>query len=255
MRDCRPARRRRPIRQSPIRLVVPFAPGGGADMMARILADPLSKRLGQPIVIENKPGARRDARRRPGREGAPDGYTLLLDHAGAADHQSVSDAEAAVRPGQGLHCRSRLLVTAVNVLVVTPSLPVKSVPELIAYAKANPGKLNSRAPASARARISSGELFKKMAGIDIVHVPYRGVGPGDAGSAGRQRPDVDRYRLGVAAAYPGRRACARSASRRSSAIRALPDLPPIADTLPGFDGSSINYISGRPECRSRSSSG
>src|ERR1043166_9529603 len=161
---------------SPIRLVVPFAPGGGADLMARILADPLAKRLGQPIMIENKPGGGSTLGADLVAKSAPDGATLLWTTPGPQITNPYLMGKLPYDPFRDF-TPVATVVTAVNVLVVTPGLPVKSVPELIAYAKANPGKLNFSSAGVGASSHLSGELFKLMAGIDIVHVPYRGSGP------------------------------------------------------------------------------
>ena len=227
---------------SPIRLVVPFAPGGGADLMARILADPLSKRLGQPIVIENKPGAGATLGADFVAKAQPDGYTLLWTTPGP---QITNPYLMPKLPYDAFKDFTAIAtaVTAVNVLVVTPSLPVKSVSELIAYAKANPGKLNFSSAGIGASSHLSGELFKMMAGIDIVHVAYRGSGPALQDLlAGNVQMSIDT----VAVLLPHIQAGTLRALGVATIERnpSLPDLPPIADTLPGFDGSSINYING-----------
>ena len=227
---------------SPIRLVVPFAPGGGADLMARILADPLSKRLGQPIVIENKPGAGATLGADFVAKATPDGYTLLWTTPGPQITNPYLMPKLPYDPFKDFTAIATV-VTAVNVLVVTPSLPVKSVPELIAYAKANPGKLNFSSSGIGASSHLSGELFKMMAGIDIVHVAYRGSGPALQDLlAGNVQMSIDT----VAVLLPHIQAGTLRALGVATIERnpSLPDLPPIADTLPGFDGSSINYING-----------
>jgi tripartite-type tricarboxylate transporter receptor subunit TctC len=228
--------------QSPIRLVVPFAPGGGADLMARILADPLAKRLGQPIVIENKPGAGATLGADMVAKAAPDGYTLLWTTPGPQITNPYLMPKLPYDPFRDF-TPVATVVTAVNVLVVTPSLPVKSVAELIAYAKANPGQLNFSSSGVGASSHLSGELFKMMAGIDITHVPYRGSAPALQDLlSGNVQMAIDT----VAVQLPH----IRSGGVRGLAVATidrnptLPDLPPIADTLPGFDGSSINYING-----------
>ena len=227
---------------SPIRMVVPFAPGGGADLMARILADPLSKRLGQPIVIENKPGAGATLGADFVAKAQPDGYTLLWTTPGPQITNPYLMPKLPYDPFKDFTAIATA-VTAVNVLVVTPSLPVKSVPELIAYAKANPGKLNFSSSGVGASSHLSGELFKMMAGIDIVHVAYRGSGPALQDLlAGNVQMSIDT----VAVLLPHIQAGTLRALGVATIERnpSLPDLPPIADTLPGFDGSSINYING-----------
>ena len=228
--------------QNPIRLVVPFAPGGGADLMARILADPLAKRLGQPIVIENKPGGGATLGADLVAKAAPDGYTLLWTTPGPQITNPYLMAKLPYDPNKDFTAVATV-VTAVNVLVVTPSLPVKSVADLIAYAKANPGKINFSSAGVGASSHLSGEMFKLMAGVDIVHVPYRGSGPSLQDLlAGNVQMAIDT----VAVLLPhiqsgGVRALGVATIERNPT---LPDLPPIAETLPGFDGSSINYING-----------
>jgi tripartite-type tricarboxylate transporter receptor subunit TctC len=231
-----------PYPQSPIRLVVPFAPGGGADLMARILADPLARRLGQPIVIENKPGAGATIGADFVAKAAPDGYTLLWTTPGPQITNPYLMPKLPYDPNKDFTAIATA-VTAVNVLVVTPSLPVKSVSELIAYAKANPGKLNFSSSGIGASSHLSGELFKKMAGIDIVHVPYRGSAPALQDLlAGNIQMAIDT----VAVLLPHIQSGSLRALGVATIVRnpTLPDLPPIADTLPGFDGSSINYLNG-----------
>lgn len=224
----------------PIRLIVPFAPGGGADLMARILGEPLAKRLGQPIVIENKPGAGATLGADTAAKSPADGYTLLFTTPGPQITNPYLMGKLPYDPNKDF-APVATLVTAVNVLVVTPSLPVKNVAELIAYAKANPGKLNFSSSGVGSSSHLSGELFKQMAGINIVHVGYRGSGPSIADLlSGNVQMSIDT----VAVMLPhiesgGLRALAVATVDRNPT---LPDLPPIADTLPGFDGSSINYI-------------
>jgi tripartite-type tricarboxylate transporter receptor subunit TctC len=225
----------------PIKLVVPFAPGGGSDLTARIIIDPLAKRLGQPVIIENKPGAGATIGADFVAKAAPDGYTLLYVTPGPQITNPYLMPKLPYDPNKDL-VPVASLVLAVNVLVVTPSLPVKSVAELIAYAKANPGKINFSSSGVGSSSHLSGELFKMMAGIDIVHVPYRGSGPSIQDIlAGNVQMSIDT----VATMLPhiqsgGMRALAVATAGRNPT---LPDLPPIAETLPGFEGSSINYIS------------
>jgi tripartite-type tricarboxylate transporter receptor subunit TctC len=228
--------------QSPIRLVVPFAPGGAADLMARILADPLSKRLGQPIVIENKPGAGATIGADIVAKAAPDGYTLLWTTPGPQITNPFLMDKLPYDPFRDFTAVATV-VTAVNVLVVTPSLPVKSVAELIAYAKANPGKINFSSAGVGSSQHLSGELFKSMAGIEIVHVPYRGSAPALQDLlSGNIQMTIDTVAVQLPQIQSGNvRGLAVATVGRNPT---LPDLPPIADTLPGFDGSSINYING-----------
>ena len=142
---------------------------------ARLIGQWLSERLGQPFVIENRPGARRQYRHRGGRARAADGYTLLLVGATNAINATLYDKLnfnfiRDIAPVAGI-------IRGPYVMVVNPSVPAKTVPEFIAYAKANPGKINMASAGNGTASHLAGELFKMMAGVDMVHVPYRGGGP------------------------------------------------------------------------------
>src|SRR3954454_8581385 len=227
--------------KQPIRLIVPFAPGGGADLTARILGEPLARRLGQPIVIENKPDAGATIGADLVAKAQPDGYTLLFVTPGPQITNPYLLPRLPYDPDKDF-TPVAMLVLAVHVLVVTPSLPVKSVAELIAYARTNPGKLSFSSSGVGSSSHLSGELFRQRAGINIVHVGYRGSGPSIADLlSGNVQMSIDT----VAVMLPhiqsgGLRALAVATQARNPT---LPDLPPIGDTLAGFDGSSINYIS------------
>jgi hypothetical protein len=176
----------------PIRIIVPFAPGGIADLGARIIQPILQKELGQPIVIENKPGASGSLATDFVAHAVPDGYTLLL---ALAAPQTLNQYIYKVNyDGLKDFAPITLINTNPMVLMANPSLPVNTVKELIAYAKQNPGKLNF-AGAGGFTQFS-GEIFKHMAGVDMVHVPYRGGAPAVAAAAAGevQRPDMDELR-------------------------------------------------------------
>jgi tripartite-type tricarboxylate transporter receptor subunit TctC len=159
----------------PVRIVVGFAPGGLADIAARLMGQWLSEQLSQPFVIENRQGAGSNIAAEAVVRAPPDGYTLLLVGAPAAINATLYEKLnfnliRDIAPVAGI-------VRVPNVMEVNPSVPAKTVPEFIAYAKANPGKLNMASAGIGSADHVSGELFKMMAGVDLLHVPYRGSGP------------------------------------------------------------------------------
>ena len=224
----------------PIRLIVPFAPGGGADNTARIISEPLSKRLGQPVVIEYKPGAGGVIGAAYVASSPKDGYTLLY----ATPGQQMTapylmdkmpyDASTAFSP-------VIQLIEGSNVLVVNKNLPVNSVQELIAYAKANPNKVNFASSGIGSSSHLAGELFKSMAGINIEHVPYKGSGAAVTevvgGSVQMAIDSLSVYQSHIKAGAV--KALGVSTLARNPA---MPELPPIADTLKGYSASPINYI-------------
>ncbi len=159
----------------PVHIIVGFAPGGATDIMARLLGQWLSERLVQPFVIENRPGANGNIGTEAVVRGAPDGYTLLLISPPHAINATLYDKLSFnfirdIAPVAGIHREP-------DVMKVNPSVPVKTVPEFIAYAKANPGKINFASGGNGSPSHVSGELFKMMTGVNLVHVPYRGAGP------------------------------------------------------------------------------
>jgi len=224
----------------PIRMIVPFAPGGGADYYARILSEPLSKRLGQPIIIDNKGGAGGTLGADLVAHSAPDGYTLLYTTPG---QQMVNPHLVAKLPYDALNDLTAVaqLSVSTTILLVHKDFPVTSVAELIAYAKAHPGKINFASAGIGASSHLGGELFKSMAGIDIVHVPYKGSGPAVADViGGRVQMTIDSGSVYMPHIKSGAvRALGVSSLDRNPS---LPDTPPIADTLPGYEASTVNYI-------------
>jgi tripartite-type tricarboxylate transporter receptor subunit TctC len=218
----------------PVRIVVGLAPGGTNDIVARLMGQWLSERLGQPFVIDNRPGAASNIATEAVARAAADGYTLLLS--------SVNNAISATLY-ERLNFNFIRDITAVagilrtpNVMVVNPSVPAKSVPEFIAYAKANPGKLNMASPGNGTSLHVVGELFKMMTGVNMVHVPYRGGGPALTDLLGGQ---VQVYFTGTVSSIEyiktGRlRALAVTAATRSEA---LPDVPTVSEFVPGYEAS------------------
>ena len=218
--------------EHPIRLIVPFPPGGAVDPVARFIAEALGERLGQPVVTINRGGGGGSIGMDEAAKAAPDGYTLVLDHSGMTympglyrnlPFDPVKDFAAIVAAVAGFY-----------VLAVNPALPVKSVADLIAYAKANPGRLTYGSAGIGSTLHLAGEMFKREAGIDMLHVPYRGGGPAIkdliAGEISLMfAPAVAMLPL----ANGGKvRVLAQTPAKRSALA---PDIPSVAETLPGFD--------------------
>ena len=218
----------------PVRLVIGFPPGGPTDIYGRLIGQWLSQRLGQPFVIENRPGAGSTIGGSEVVHSAPDGYTLILVSTSAAisatfytnlDFNLVRD----IAPVCGV-----TLVTMV--MVVHPSVPANTVPEFIAYAKANPGKINMASVGNGTTPQLAGELFKIMAGVDMLHVPYRGQGPALSDLLGGQ---VQVF----FATTPGTSDFARTGKLRALAVTSptraegFSELPRVGDFVPGYEAS------------------
>jgi tripartite-type tricarboxylate transporter receptor subunit TctC len=218
----------------PVHMVVGFAAGGGADIIARLIGQAVSERLGQQIVVDNRPGAGTNIGTEVVVKAAPDGYTLLLVNSPAAINTTLYDNLSFdfVRDIAPVASIGRVPL----VMVVNPSLPAKTVPEFIAYAKANPGKVNMGSGGNGAPDHMSGELFKAMAGVGILHVPYRGVAPAITDLLGGQvqvifgtMPAVIEFvRSGKLRAL-GVTTAARS--------EALPDVPSVGEFVPGYEAS------------------
>ncbi|TFZ07470.1 tripartite tricarboxylate transporter substrate binding protein [Ramlibacter henchirensis] len=217
--------------EKPIRIIVPYAPGGIADLGARIIQPILQKELGQPIVIENKPGASGSLATEFVARAAPDGYTLLL---ALAAPQTLNQFIYKVNyDGLKDFAPITLINTNPMVLMAHPSLPVRTVRELIAYAKEHPGKLNF-AGAGGFTQFS-GEIFKQMAGIDMVHVPYRGGAPAvAAAAAGDVQLTFANYSDALTWMRSGKlRPIALTSAKR---FPQSPEVPTIAESgLPGYE--------------------
>ena len=218
----------------PVRLVVGFAPGGGNDITARLVGQWLSEHLGQPIVVENRPGAATNIATEAVVNAAPDGYTLLFVPPTAAINATLYEKLnfnfiRDFAPIAGI-------IRIPDVMVVNPSVPARTVREFIAYAKANPGKLSMASAGVGTPPHVAGELFKAMTGIDMVHVPYRGGAPAIADLLGGQ---VHIYFAPVATAIE----YIKSNRLRGLAVPAttrweeLPELPTVAEFVPGFEAS------------------
>src|SRR6185437_10142666 len=159
----------------PIKIIVPFAPGGGTDIISRVLADSMSKDLGQPVIIENKPGAGTIVGSSAAASSAPDGYTLLM----ATFANAVNPSIYATMPFDMFKSFApvALVARSFNIVVVNPKLPFKALKDVIAFAKANPGKLNFGSYGVGTSAHLAGELFKTLAHVDLTHVPYKGAAP------------------------------------------------------------------------------
>src|SRR5664279_81850 len=225
-----------------VRWIVPYAAGGATDVLSRLICQHLSDRLGQPFVVENKPGAGSNIGTQAVINSTPDGYTLLLTSTANAINASFDpslpyDFAKGIMPVAGV---ARIPL----VLVVNNELPVHSVAEFIAYAKANPGKLSIASSGIGTSLHLSGELFKAMAGVQFVHVPYRGSAPGLTDvMSGQIQGMFDNVTSSFELVKSGKlRALGVTTKERSDT---LPDVPPISDTLPGYETSSF-YGVGAP---------
>jgi len=225
----------------PLRLVIGYPPGGSADITARLIGHWLSELPGQPVVIESRPGAGTNIATETVVNAPPDGYTLLLVAPANAinatlyeklNHNFMRD----IAPVAGL-------IRFPNVIVVNPSVPAKTVPELIAYAKANPGKLNMASSGAGSTIHVSGELFKMMTGINMVHVPYRGGAPALTDLiSGQVQVMFDNVPTSLPYIKAGKLRPLGVTSTTRAAV--LPDVPVVADTVPGYEASAWYGIVG-----------
>jgi tripartite-type tricarboxylate transporter receptor subunit TctC len=217
----------------PVRLVVGFPPGGVADLYARLIGQWLSERLGQPFIIENRAGAGSNLGTEAVVRAPPDGYTLLQATAANAWNATLYDNLnfnfiRDIAPVASIY-------RAPAVLVVHPSFSAKSVPALIAYANANPGKINMASGGVGSAQHVYGELFKMMAGVDMLHVPYRGGGPALADLLAGQVPLMfDTLATSIEHIRAGKLLALAVTSATRSEV--LPDIPTVGDFVPGYEG-------------------
>jgi tripartite-type tricarboxylate transporter receptor subunit TctC len=217
-----------------VHLLVGYAPGGGADIAARLIGQWLSERLGQQIVIENRPGAGTNIATEVVARASPDGYTLLLANAANAVNATLYEKLNFNFIRDFTPVAAAIEVP--NVMVVNPVLPATTVPEFIAFAKANPDKINMGSGGTGGPDHMAGELFKMTAGVNMIHVPYRGLAPALTDLLGGQLqvifsslpPAIGYIRAGKL------RALAVTTAKRS---KALPEIPTVSDYLPGFEGS------------------
>ena len=223
----------------PVRIVVPFPAAGLSDIVTRLIGQWLSERLATPFVIENRPGAGSNLGTEVVVNAPPDGYTLLyLSSANATNATMYEKLNfnfiRDIAPVASL-------VRFPYVLEVNPSVPVKTVPELIAYAKANPGKLSIASAGTGTPAHIAGELFKQTTGIDMVHVPYRGAALALTDLIGGQvQVMIDNMAASLEHIRAGRlRALAVTTATR---LETLPDLPTVGEFVPGFEASSMNGL-------------
>ena len=219
----------------PVRVIVPFAPAGTTDIAARLMGQWLSERLGQPFVIENRPGASTTIGTEAVVRAPADGYALLLVTTSSAINTTLFESKLNYN-----FLRDIVPIAGIfrvpNVMVVHPSVPAKTVPEFIAYAKANPGKINVESPGAGISSHLAGELFKLMTGLDMVHIQYRGNGPALIDLlAGQVQVGFDTMPASIEYIRAGKlRALAVCTATRSGA---LPDLPSVAEFVPGYESS------------------
>ncbi|MBV9969607.1 MAG: tripartite tricarboxylate transporter substrate binding protein [Xanthobacteraceae bacterium] len=220
----------------PVRIVVGFAAGGTTDIGARLIGQWLQERLGQPFVIENRPGAATNIATEMVVRAPPDGYTLLMVGPSATINTTLYERLSFVFlrdtvPVAGLYRQPQIMVAH-------PSLPAKTVPELIAYAKANPGKITMASAGTGSFGHLAGEMFKMMAGVDLLHVPYRGAAPALTDLLGGQ----------VLTAFTGSTGAieyVKSAKLRGLAVttaaraQALPEVPTMGEYLPGYEAGDL----------------
>jgi len=218
----------------PVKIVAGFAAGGGVDITARLIGQWLNERLGQSFVVENRTGAGGNIGTEAVVGAAPDGYTLLLatvpNAVNAALYGNLKfDFIRDIAPVAGI-------IRVPMIILLHPSMPVKTVPELIAYAKANPGKVNMASAGNGSAPHMAGELFKMMAGVNMVHVPYRGQGPALTDLLGGEVQVLFATAPGTTdyVATGKLRALAVTSATRA---QVLPDVPPVADFVPGYETS------------------
>jgi tripartite-type tricarboxylate transporter receptor subunit TctC len=218
----------------PVHMVVGFAAGGGADIMARLIGQGLSERLGQQIVVDNRPGAGTNIATEVVAKAAPDGYTLLLANSPNAINATLYDNLSFdfVRDIVPVASIGRVPL----VMVVNPDLPAKTIPEFIAYAKANPGRVNMGSGGNGAPDHMSGELFKAMAGVGILHVPYRGVAPAIADLLGGQVQVIFGTMPAVIALIKSGRLRALGVTTATRSDE-LPDVPSIGEFVPGYEAS------------------
>ncbi|MGV3572388.1 MAG: tripartite tricarboxylate transporter substrate binding protein [Ramlibacter sp.] len=226
-----------PYPSKPINLVVPFSAGGTTDILARIVGEALKKELGQPVVIDNRAGAGGNIGGALAAKAAPDGYTLFMGTVGTHAINASLYKKMPFDPTKDFAPLTRVAMVP-NLLVAHPSRPYKNVKELIAYAKANPGKVNFGSSGSGSSIHLSGELFNALAKVDMIHIPYKGSAPAVTDLVGGQIDLMfDNMPSAIQHVRSGRlRPLAVTTAKRSPE---LPDVPTIAEAgVPGYEATS-----------------
>jgi tripartite-type tricarboxylate transporter receptor subunit TctC len=223
----------------PVRIIVGFPPGGTADIVARLIGQWLSERLGQPFVVENRPGAGANIATEAVVKAAPDGYTLLVVDASPAINATLYDNLNFIflRDIAPVVC----LIRTPFVMVVNPALPAKTVTEFIAYAKANPGKVSMASGGTGSVTHLVGEMFKAMAGVNMIHVPYRGAAPALTDLiSGQVQVTFNASTSSIEYIKAGNvRPLAVTTAMRAET---LSDVPTLGEFVPGYEASAINSI-------------
>lgn len=221
----------------PLRLIVPYAPGGATDIISRAAAIEMSKTLGQPVTVDNRPGAGGNLGSEMAARAAPDGYTMVMTASSLHGITPFLYSKLNYDPNKDL-VPVIVLAQFSNVLVVNPGVKANSVQELIALAKANPGKLNYASSGSGSSIHMSGEMFKHMLGLDITHIPYKGSGPAVTDLIGGQVDMMfDNIPSAISHIRSGKlRALATTGAKRAAA---LPELPTMAEAgVPGYESGA-----------------
>jgi tripartite-type tricarboxylate transporter receptor subunit TctC len=220
----------------PVRIIVGFAAGGSSDIGARLIGQWLQERLGQPFVVENRPGAATNIATESVVHAAPDGYTLLMIGPSSTINATLYDKLSFVFLRDVAPVAST--IRQPQMMLAHPSLPAKTIPELIAYAKANPGKITMASAGTGSSGHLAGELFKMMAGVNMLHVPYRGAGPALSDLLGGQ---VLMAVTGIAGSIEQVRAGKLRALAVTTATRAtaLPEVPTVGEFLPGYEAGDV----------------
>lgn len=217
----------------PVSVIVPWAPGGSTDILARVLAEPLRLQFGQPFVVENRSGASGNIGSAVVARSAPDGQTLLI---GSMSTHAMNDALFSNMPFNGAEDFTpvALLAYVLNTMVVHPSVPASTVPEFIAYAKANPGRIAYASAGSGSTNHLCAAMFAQMAGLDMVHVPYRGGAPATLDTvAGQTQLFFSAGTQTLEHVRNGRLKLLAVTEEKRSAL--LPQVPTVGESLPGFE--------------------